>query len=120
MNIRVFNGNRILWRGNEDVANVFNAALDWTISFARAKGNEILSPDQSQTKVTKNILHCLEHGCLMGWLIDPDEKAVIVYPSERRSQVFDEPEQVLPAPALVSELKLTAEDLFSWLQLENR
>jgi len=114
LNIRVFTWDRIPCRGNEDVANVFNAALDWTVSFARAKSNEILSPNQSQTKVTKNILHCLEHGCLMGWLIDPDEKAVIVYPSEGRSQVFDEPEQVLPAPALVSELKLTVEDLVGY------
>ena len=46
-------------------------AQDWTI--------EILSPDQSQTKVTKNILHCLKYGTQMGWLIDPEEKSVFVY-----------------------------------------
>lgn len=38
---------------NGEVANTFAIAPDWVI--------EILSPDQSQTKVTKNILHCLHH-----------------------------------------------------------
>ncbi|MCY7323392.1 MAG: Uma2 family endonuclease [Phormidesmis sp. CAN_BIN36] len=110
--VAVFAWNRIPVDANGEIANVFKTAPDWTI--------EILSPDQSQTKATKNILHCLEHGCLMGWLIDPDEKAVIVYPSDGRSQVFDEPEQVLPVPEIASGLKLTVENLFSWLQLENR
>jgi Uma2 family endonuclease len=59
-------------------------APDWTI--------EILSPDQSQTRVTKNILHCLKHGTQMGWLIDPDEQTVFVYLPKQRIQVFDEPE----------------------------
>ena len=36
---------------------------DWTI--------EILSPNQSQTRVTGNILHCLQHGAQLGWLLDP-------------------------------------------------
>jgi Uma2 family endonuclease len=43
------------------------------------ESNEILSPDQSQTKVMKNILHCLAHGSQMGWLIDPTTRSVIVY-----------------------------------------
>jgi Uma2 family endonuclease len=47
---------------NGDIANVFEIAPDWTI--------EVLSPDQSRTKVTKNILHCLQYGTQMGWLID--------------------------------------------------
>jgi hypothetical protein len=36
-----------------------------------------------KTKVTKKILHCLDHGCLLDWLIDPDERSVIVHPSEQ-------------------------------------
>ncbi|PSN76225.1 hypothetical protein C8B47_28435, partial [filamentous cyanobacterium CCP4] len=39
---------------NGEVANTFSVAPDWTV--------EILSPDQSQTRVTKNIPHCLRHG----------------------------------------------------------
>jgi len=44
------------------------AAPDWTIKIL------------SQTKVTGNILHCLKHGSRLGWLIDPDERSVLVYP----------------------------------------
>jgi Uma2 family endonuclease len=68
--ISVFTWDRIPRKENGGVANVFSIAPDWTI--------EILSPDQSQTKVTKNILHCLKHGTQMGWLIDPEEKSVFV------------------------------------------
>jgi len=46
--VAVFAWERIPLDENGDVANVFQAAPDWTI--------EILSPDQSQTKVTGNIL----------------------------------------------------------------
>lgn len=58
--ISVFLWSRIPRKENGGVANFFSVAPDWTI--------EILSPDQSQTKVTKNILHCLKYGTHMGWL----------------------------------------------------
>ncbi|WP_431193359.1 Uma2 family endonuclease [Trichocoleus desertorum] len=82
-------------------------APDWTI--------EILSPDQSQTRVTKNILHCLKHGAQMGWLIDPDEQTVFVYLPEQRIQVFDERDILLPMPSFAAGLNLTVKDLFAWL-----
>lgn len=107
--IAVFAWNRVPTDANGDIANVFQEAPDWIV--------EILSPDQSQTKVTKKILHCLAHGCSLGWLIDPADRAVIIFPSEGRSQVLDEAEQSLPVPDLASDLKLTVEILFNWLQL---
>ena len=42
---------------------------------------KILSPDQSQTKVTKNILHYLQHGTEVGWLIDPYDGALLQFES---------------------------------------
>ena len=107
--VAVFAWNRIPVDANGEIANVFKTAPDWAI--------EILSPDQSQTKVTKNILHCLAHGCSLGWLVDPDDRAVIVFPAGQQSQFFDELDQVLPVPALFSELQITVGELFSWLQL---
>ncbi len=53
----------------------------------------------------------------MGWLIDPDEKAVIVYLPKQEIEVFDEPDMLLPVPSFVSELNLTVQDLFNWLML---
>jgi Uma2 family endonuclease len=103
----VFIQDRIPRDRNGEIANVFQAAPDWTI--------EILSPDQSQTKVTKNILHCLKYETQMGWLIDPDEQTVFVYLPKQQTQVFDEPEALLPVPSFASELRLTVGDLFGWL-----
>ncbi|WP_341525210.1 Uma2 family endonuclease [Nostoc sp. UHCC 0302] len=105
--IAVFILTRISRDENGEIANTFSTAPDWTI--------EILSPDQSQTKVTKNILYCLKHGTQMGWLIDPDEQTVFVYCPKQETEVFDEPEALLPVPSFASEVQLTIKDLFAWL-----
>lgn len=105
--VSVFVWDRIPRDQNGEIANVFQAAPDWTI--------EILSPDQSQTKVTKNILHCLKYETQMGWLIDPDDQTVFVYLPEQRLEVFDEPEAQLAMPSFASEFGLTLRELFGWL-----
>jgi Uma2 family endonuclease len=107
--VAVFAWQRIPLDENGDVANVFPAAPDLTI--------EILSPDQSQTKVTGNILHCLKHGSKLGWLIDPDERSVIVYPPGQQPELLAEPHLVLPVPEFIAELRLTVGDVFGWLKL---
>jgi Uma2 family endonuclease len=107
--VTVFTWSRIPKDPNGEIANFFALAPDWII--------EILSPDQSQTKVTKKILHCLDHGCSLGWLIDPSDRAVIVFSANKQTQIFDEADQVLPVPEWVSELQLTVGELFGWLQL---
>jgi Uma2 family endonuclease len=104
--ISVFTWERIPRDENGDVANLFKSPPDWTI--------EILSPEQSQTRVTKNILYCLEYKTQMGWLIDPDEQTVFVYVGERM-QLFDQSEQILPVPAFASDFRQTVKDLFACL-----
>ena len=103
----VFTWNRIARNGDGEVANVFAIAPDWTI--------EVLSPDQSQTKVIKNILHCLEHETQMGWLIDPEEQSVFVYWPDRATAFFDRPEALLPVPEFAVDFQLSVADLFDWL-----
>ncbi|MCX7595136.1 MAG: Uma2 family endonuclease [Fischerella sp.] len=107
--IAVFAWERIPRDENGDVANVFQAAPDWTI--------EILSPEQSPTKVTGNILHCLKHGCRMGWLIDPDERSLLVYPLGQQPEILQEEQDILPVPDLVSKLQITVGQLLGWLKL---
>jgi Uma2 family endonuclease len=103
----VFTWERIPRDENGEIANTFAIAPDWTI--------EILSPDQSQTKVTKNILHWLNHGTQMGWLIDPDEQTVFVYLPKHQPEAFDESGQKLPVPPFASELNLSVGTVFGWL-----
>ncbi len=105
--VSIFVWNRIPRDDNGEIANTFSLPPDWII--------EILSPNQNQAKVTKNILHCLKYGTQIGWLIDPDEQTVFVYLPKRELEVFDQPEQQLPIPSFVTELRLSVGDLFSWL-----
>lgn len=105
--VAVFTSERIPRKENGGVANIFQVAPDWII--------EILSPDQSATKVTKKILHSLKHETQMGWLIDPNEQTIFVYQPKQQPEVFDEPEQQLPVPSFASELKLTVGNVFGWL-----
>ena len=105
--VAVFLWSRIPRDGTGEIANTFSTPPDWTI--------EILSPDQSQTKVTKNILHCLRHGTQVGWLIDPDEQTVFVYRPKQEPDVLDEPNDLVPVPPFANELQLTVQDLFAWL-----
>ena len=97
----VFAWDRIPRDQNGEIANIFQASPDWTI--------EILSPDQNQTKVTKNILHCLKYETQMGWLIDPDEQTVFIYAPKQQIQVFDRLEDQLSVPAIATCIKLRTE-----------
>jgi len=107
--IAVFTWERIPVDKNGEIANVFPNLPDWTI--------EILSPGQRQTRVTKNILRCLKYGTQMGWLIDPDDKAVFIYRTKQEIVLLDEPEEILLMPPFMAELSLKVEDLFSLLLL---
>ena len=102
--IAVFVSERIPRKENGGIDNVFPIAPDWTI--------EILSPDQRQTKVTKNILHCLKYGTQMGWLIDPDERSVLVYLPDQPTMLYDEPNLSLPVPVFATNFSFTLEGLF--------
>ena len=105
--ISVFVWEKIPRDQSGEVANVFAIAPDWTI--------DIFSPDQSRTKVTKNILHCLKHGAQLGWLIDPKEQSVFVFLPDRPPEIFDEPEAQLLVPDFAKNFNLTLGELFSWL-----
>jgi Uma2 family endonuclease len=105
--VTVFTWERIPRDENGAIANSFQIAPDWTI--------EILSPDQNQTKVTRNILHCLKHGTQLGWLIDPEEQSVLVYFPTQQPEFLEEQAAILPIPQFARDFNLTLENLFGWL-----
>ncbi|MEM9275970.1 MAG: Uma2 family endonuclease [Cyanobacteria bacterium P01_F01_bin.143] len=106
--ITVFAWSRIPVDDKGNVENIFNLAPDWII--------EILSPGQNQTKVTGKILHSLNHGSQMGWLIDPEARSVLIYPPQQQPQLLQKETAILPPPELVKNLSLTVGDLFGWLK----
>jgi Uma2 family endonuclease len=103
----VLQKSHIPYDANGEIANVVKIAPDWTI--------EILSPDQDYKKVAKNISHCLDHGCQMGWLIDPEEKTVVASPQDSRSRTFEDSGVLLPVPDWAVGLALTPGEIFDWL-----
>ncbi len=105
--IAVFRWQRIPRQPSGRVLNRFPISPDWSI--------EILSPDQSQSRVLSNLLHCAQHGTELGWLIDPAEETVLIVWPDQRVQ-FLEGESPLPTLNGLN-LALTAAELFGWLIL---
>jgi Uma2 family endonuclease len=104
--IAVFEWHRIPRKPNGRVENRFTIAPDWTI--------EILSPDQSATRVIQKIMLCLNHGTKLGWLIDPEEESVIIFQPNQNPEVKNG-DDTLPGLSVLTDWQLTAQDLFGWL-----
>jgi Uma2 family endonuclease len=80
-------------------------APDWLI--------EILSPDQSATKLIIKIQLCLAEGSQLGWLIDSDERVIMTFLPEQSLGLYQD-DAVLPILDSIS-LELTPAQIFSWL-----
>lgn len=51
----------------------------------------------------------------MGWMIDPDDRTVLVYRPNQEIAIFDADEEMLPMPEFARSLQLTIGELFGWL-----
>ncbi|MGB3612900.1 MAG: Uma2 family endonuclease [Elainellaceae cyanobacterium] len=80
---------------------------DWTI--------EILSPDQSANRVMGNILHCLNHGCRLGWLVDPGDRSVLVFRPQQQPELCHGEAKLVVLEGI--ELALAASQVFGWLRM---
>ena len=105
--IAVFEWPRIPLNAKGKIENRFEIPPDWII--------EILSPDQSSTRVINKILFCLKNKTKLGWLIDPEEELVFVYFADRTIAFFEEPGDRIPVPPFAESFNLTVGQMFSWL-----
>jgi Uma2 family endonuclease len=105
--ITVFEWSRLPINEVGELENVFPIYPDWTI--------EILSPDQRPTRVINNILFCLNHGTTLGWLIDPEEKTVLIFRPNQQPIALEDDSDILPVPSLLGDWALTLGELFGWL-----
>ncbi|MEN9225633.1 MAG: Uma2 family endonuclease [Thermostichus sp. HHBFW_bins_43] len=92
------------------IQDLISFCPDWVI--------EILSPDQNQTQLTRKVLGCLEHGCWMGWIVDPEERVVFTYPARQQPTLHEAPEDIIPVPEFAQGIQLTVEELFGWMQVK--
>jgi Uma2 family endonuclease len=108
--IAVFYWQRIPLTSEGDIANYFDSFPDWTI--------EILSPKQAMTPIIDKIIHCLEYGCQLGWLIVPDDRSVLVFKPNHTPKVYQiNSQENLPVLDKI-EINLTVADIFAWLKMK--
>ncbi|MEE3717330.1 Uma2 family endonuclease [Tumidithrix elongata RA019] len=88
----------------------FLEAPDWSI--------EILSPDRKASRVIDNLLHCIKHGCQLGWMIDPDDYSVLIFAPQQEPKVCRGNHQLQILEGIT--LELTAEQVFEWLKIAKR
>jgi Uma2 family endonuclease len=105
--IAVFKWSRIPFDADGEAPNDFLLSPDWTI--------EILSPEQSSNRVIGNILYCLQHGCQLGWLIDPTDRSILVFRPSQQPELFQGSDR--PSLLLEIDLELTVDQIFGWLKM---
>jgi Uma2 family endonuclease len=66
--------------------------------------------------VIRNILHCIDHGTEMGWLLDSEESCIFVYDAKGTVRVFNHVEAIVPVPTFAGTVQLTVEKIFGWLK----
>ncbi|MEG3977390.1 Uma2 family endonuclease [Microcoleus sp. herbarium8] len=107
--LAVFEWSRIPLNASGEIENRFEIVPDWTI--------EILSPAQNPTRVINNILFCLNHGAKLGWLIDPEEKLILVFKPQQQPE-GKENQDILPVLDVLSGLQMSADNLFGLLSFD--
>ena len=110
LDIAVFRWQRLPLQPNGTLAERFEIPPDWVV--------EILSPGQSYTRVLGNLLHCLQHGTELGWLIHPEERSLVVYRNECLPMVFEYSADFLPVLPGCEDLQLSTAVIFDWLQVK--
>ena len=105
--VAVFKWSRIPFDADGEPPNDFLLCPDWTI--------EILSPEQSSNRVIGNILYCLQHGCQLGWLIDPSDRSILVFLPNQQPELLQGNAHLLVLGEI--DLALTVSQVFSWLKM---
>ncbi len=106
--VTVFEWSRIPRLANGRTVNRFEIAPDWTI--------EILSPEQSASRVIKKITFCLNHGTKLGWFMNPDDESVIVFERDRHP-IVKSGDEILTGLDVLGDWQVAVNSLFQCLYL---
>ena len=104
--ISVFVWEKIPLDESGDIENIFEVTPDWMI--------EILSPEQSPTRVIGNILFCLNSGTQLGWLIDPEERSIATFKPREQPEIKQN-EEKLPVLSIFPDWEISVRDVLSCL-----
>jgi Uma2 family endonuclease len=106
--ITVFEWARIPKNEKGRIANRFEIAPDWVI--------EILSPEQSASRVIKKIALALNHGTKLGWFIDSGDECVTIF-APNCTPVVKSGEENLTMLTVLADWQFSVNDLFECLYL---
>ncbi len=106
--ISVFEWSRIPRKANGRIENKFEIPPDWII--------EILSPDQSPSRVIDKIIFCLKQGTKLGWFIEPEDESVMVFQPNQLPDVKYAVDN-LPVVDVLGDWQLSVADVFTYLQI---
>jgi Uma2 family endonuclease len=106
--VAVLQWERIEFDASGEPVDDVTIAPDWLI--------EILSPEQSANRVASKILHSLQHGCQLSWLLDTSDRSILVFLPDQLPALFTG-DHSLPVPDGIP-LTLTAEQVFGWLKMQ--
>lgn len=76
---------------------------------------EILSPDQTSNRVTGNILQSLKLGSQIAWLIDPDDRSILIFQPNQQPELFQADDRLIILEDIP--LELTANQIFNGLKM---
>lgn len=104
--IAVFEWHRIPVDQNGEISNKIEIAPDWII--------EILSPDQSTTKVINKILFSIKNGSKLGWLIDSEDKSIMTFQPNQLPEIKNHTD-ILPVLNILANWQISPANIFAWL-----
>lgn len=102
--ISVMEWNNIPKDDQGEIKNSIDIPPNWLI--------EILSPQQISIRVIDNILFSLNQGTELGWLIDPQEKIVMIFLPNQQPEI-KENNQLLTILPILSPWQLSPQDIFN-------
>ncbi|MEM8676070.1 MAG: Uma2 family endonuclease [Cyanobacteria bacterium P01_G01_bin.67] len=76
---------------------------------------EILSPEQRANRVTGNILYCLQHGYQLGWLVNPEDRSILVFFPHQQPVLLQKGDSLPILKDIALELEVAT--VFSWLKM---
>ena len=100
------------WVKNEKWNALTKKEQEKIVPFAPDFLIELRSPTDSLKDLQEKMLEYIENGTVLGWLIDPSERKVYVYRSEKEVEILDNPKEVSGEP-LLKDFTLDLQEIWS-------
>lgn len=91
--------------------------VDDDIGFAPDWIVEINSQERDPKTLTENVLHCLDCGCELGWIVDLSDRSIVVLRPQHQPECIRQDETVRVLDGI--NLTLSANQIFDLLKMQS-